>query len=59
MWPHIAVGACATLAGLGLQLAMVAGALRPGLALALGGYALLLAGMVLVLVGVLRRARGE
>lgn len=57
MWARIIAGACATLAGLALQLAMVAGAIRAGLALSLGGHALLIAGMALALVGVLRMAR--
>lgn len=57
MWPRIVAGACAILAGLALQLAMVAGAIEPGLALSLGGYALLIAGMMLVLSAVLRMAR--
>jgi hypothetical protein len=54
MWPWMLAGTCAMAAGLGLQLAMVAGAIAPGLVLSLGGYALLLAGMMLVLIAVLR-----
>lgn len=57
MWTRIIAGAVATLAGLALQLAMVAGAIEAGLALSLGGHALVIAGMVLALVGVLQIAR--
>lgn len=57
MWPWLLAGACAICAGLALQLAMVAGAIAPGVALSLAGYALLVVGMMLVLVAVLRMAR--
>lgn len=59
MWTRIIAGAVATLAGLALQLAMVAGAIEAGLALSLGGHALVIAGMVLALVGVLQIARRQ
>lgn len=57
MWPWMLAGACAILVGLTLQLAMVAGAIVPGVALSLGGYALLVVGMMLVLAAVIRMAR--
>lgn len=57
MWPWILAGACAIAIALALQLAMVAGAIRPGVALSLGAYALLVVGMMLVLVAVIRGAR--
>jgi len=53
---HLVIAALVLTAALGLQLAMVAGALRPNLALALLGYAGLFVGTMLIVPAALRRA---
>lgn len=55
----VAAGACVTLAGLALLMAMVVRAIEPGLALSLLAYAALFAGMMLVVIGAVRRARAR
>lgn len=54
----VAAGACVTLVGLALLMAMVVRTIEPGLALSFVAYAALFAGMMMAIVGVVRRARG-
>ena len=56
---RFAVAVIIILIGLGLQLAMVSGAIEPTIVRALGGYALLFVGMALILVAVARAFRGR
>lgn len=53
----MAAGACVTLAGLSLLMAMVVRSLEPGLALSFIAYAMLFVGMMLAVIGAVRRAR--
>lgn len=54
---RVVFGLVVAFAALGLQMAMVVGAMAPGLLPALGGYAGIFVGLFLVLLGAVRRAR--
>jgi hypothetical protein len=54
----VAAGACVTLAGLALLMAMVVRVVEPGLGLSFLAYAALFAGMMIAIIGLVRRARG-